>query len=253
MIDLHMHILHGLDDGPRTLEESVAIARESAALGVEAIAATPHVRHDYPTSPDEMECGVEELRARLEEAGVPIKILPGGEVAIERLDSLSRDEVHRFGLAGNPSYLLVETPYRGWPLDIEQRFFHLRVGGITPVLAHPERNAEVQEDIERVAGLVRSGALVQVTASSLAADAGRRTRETARRLIDEGLAHLVASDAHGPVLARIGLDTVADSIDDSELAHWLTRDVPAAIVADQPLPPRTARKRRKRLRLSRRA
>jgi protein-tyrosine phosphatase len=253
VIDLHVHILHGLDDGSRTLDESVAMAREASAFGVETIAATPHVRSDYPTSPDEMERRLQELRTRLEETGVRIQILAGAEIAIERLDSLSRDEVRRFGLAGNPSYLLVETPYRGWPLDIEPRFFHLRAAGITPVLAHPERNAEVQEDIERVAGLVRSGALVQVTASSLTADAGGRTRETGLRLIDEGLAHLVASDAHGPALARIGLDTVAASIDDAELAHWLTRDVPAAIVADRPLPPRAAGKRRRRLRLRPRA
>jgi hypothetical protein len=98
-----------------------------------------------------MERVLGELRARIEEVGVPIEVLPGGEVAIEQLDILSRDELRRFGLGGNPSYLLVETPYRGWPLEIEQQFFRLRALGITPVLAHPERNAEVQDDIERIA------------------------------------------------------------------------------------------------------
>jgi protein-tyrosine phosphatase len=252
VIDLHVHILHGLDDGPRTLDESVAIAQEAASHGIETIAATPHVRSDYPTSADEMESRLADLRIRLTEAAISVQILPGGEVSVESLDRICRVELRRFGLAGNPSYLLVETPYHGWPLEIDQRFFQLRAAGITPVLAHPERNAEVQADIRRVAGLVRTGALVQVTASSVAA-AGKRTRDTARRLIDEGLAHLAASDAHGVALARAGLDTLADSIGDPELAHWLTRDVPGAIVAGRPLPRRPERKRRGRLRLQRRA
>jgi protein-tyrosine phosphatase len=252
MIDLHVHILHGLDDGPRTMDESMAIAQEAAAHGVDTIAATPHVRSDYPTSADEMESRLADLRTRLAEAATPVQVLPGAEVSIESLDRLCRAELRRFGLAGNPAYLLVETPYHGWPLEIDQRFFQLRAAGITPVLAHPERNAEVQADIRRVARLVQTGALVQLTASSLAA-AGKRTRETAHRLIDERLAHIVASDTHGPDLTRAGLDTLAGLIDDADLAHWLVRDVPGAIVAGRPLPRRPERKRRGRLRRTWRA
>ena len=200
MIDLHSHILPGLDDGVRTLEESVELAREAAAGGVEAIAATPHVRRDFPTSADGMEAALREVQDAVAAAGIAIRVLAGGELALEQLGQRDPGELRRFGLGGNPAYLLVETPYHGWPLDVEDRFFRLRAAGITPVLAHPERNADVRSDLERVRRLVRAGTLVQVTASSLDGRGGRRARETALELVREGLVHLVASDLEDPLV-----------------------------------------------------
>jgi protein-tyrosine phosphatase len=245
LIDLHSHILPGLDDGMRTVEESVELARDAAAAGTEAIAGTPHVRREWPTTPAAMERALAEVQAAVEAAGVPIRILPGGELALEELD---RDlaELRRFGLGGNPDYLLVETPYYGWPLDIEHRLFQLRAAGITPLLAHPERNAEVQADPQKVAALVQSGTLVQITAASLDGRAGRRAQAMGLQLIDAGLAHVVASDAHAPDVRKGGLDGVAAAVGDADLARWLTHDVPAAIVAGTELPPRPERTRRKK-------
>ena len=105
------------------------------------------------------------LRAQLEEAGIPLDVRPGGEVAMEWLERLPVEELRRFGLGGNPRYLLVETPYYGWPLGLANALFSLSASGITPVLAHPERNAEVQLKPERLAPLVQSGVLVQITAA----------------------------------------------------------------------------------------
>jgi protein-tyrosine phosphatase len=244
VIDLHTHILPGLDDGPETLEESIAVARAAVADGVAAVAATPHIRDDYPTTPAEMERAVASLRARLAAAGIPLRILPGGEIAFEQLGRSSIAELRRFGLGGNPSYLLVETPYYGLPLDLDERLFRLRAAGITPVLAHPERNRELQDDLDRVVTLVRSGGLVQVTAASLHGRAGKRARSTAKKLVTSGLAHLVASDTHGPSLRRDGLASIADEIGDAGLATWLTTSVPVAIVDGTPLPPRPQRRRR---------
>ncbi len=115
MIDLHSHILPGLDDGAVDLADALEIARAAAADGITAIAATPHVREDYPTTADAMESGVRYLRAALEREGIGIELLPGGEVSLEQLDRLSHDELRRFGLAGNPSFLLIETPYWDFP------------------------------------------------------------------------------------------------------------------------------------------
>src|SRR6266536_524716 len=144
MIDLHSHILRGIDDGARSLEDSLEIARAAVEDGITVIAGTPHVRDDWPTDAGVMEYRVAELNAELQQAGVPLEVRPGGEIAVEWLARLSHDELRRFGLGGNPHYLLVETPYYGWPLALAGRLFSLRVAGLTPVLAHPERNAEVQ-------------------------------------------------------------------------------------------------------------
>ena len=244
MIDLHSHILPGLDDGPTTLEESLELAREAAAGGITAVAATPHVRDDYPTTPEAMELGLATLQARIDEAGIPLRILPGGEVAFEWLDRLPIAELRRFGLGGNPSYLLVETPYYGLPLDLDERLFHLRAAGVTPILAHPERNREVQDDLDPLARIVRSGTLVQITAASLDGRAGKRARTTAKTLVTSGLAHVVASDAHTASVRRGGLAHVAGEVGDTGLAEWLAAAVPAAIVAGAPLPMRPDRRRR---------
>ena len=248
MIDLHSHILPGVDDGPTTLQESLEIARRAAADGVRVIAATPHVRDDYPTSAETMERLVGEVRAALHEAQIPVDVRPGGEIAIDWLDRLSDDEIRRFGLGGSPRYLLVEFPYAGWPLSLHVWVFRLVSKEITPVLAHPERNADVQQNPEELRPLVDSGALVQITAASLDGRIGRVARGAAVELLDRGLAHLLASDAHTADVREAGLAGAVEAVNDPDLARWLTLDVPMAIVTDAPVPRRPETKKRRFLR-----
>ena len=244
MIDLHSHILPGLDDGATDLADALEIARAAVADGITTIAATPHVREDYPTTTDAMESGVRQLRAALEREGIDLELLPGGEVSLEQLDRLSHDELRRFGLGGNPKYLLIETPYSDWPLPFGEIVLRLGSFGITPVIAHPERNSAIQADLAKVAGLVHAGALIQVTAASLDGRLGSRTRASARKLVDDGLVHMVGSDAHTAGIREVGLSGARKVIGDERLAHWLTEAVPAAIVRDEPLPPRPTPMRR---------
>jgi protein-tyrosine phosphatase len=251
VIDLHSHVLPGVDDGCATLAESLELVRASAADGVTVLAATPHVRADYPTSPDMMEVRVERVREAVADAGIAVEILPGGEIALDRLDLLDEGELRRFGLGGNQEVLLLEFPYAGWPLALEEQLFHLQAAGFTPVLGHPERNAEVQAAPRRLAPLVERGVLVQVTAASLDGRLGRRAREAAMALVDDGLTHLVASDAHTPEIRTAGLSDAAAALD-PDIAQWLTRDVPAALVVggempERPEPPRRGRRFRFRL------
>lgn len=251
MIDLHSHILPGLDDGAATLDDALGIAEAAVADGIRVVAATPHVRAaDYPTSAEQMERQLDALQRELREAAVPLKLLPGGEIALDRLPELGDEELRRFGLAGNPRYLLLEAPYFGWPLGIEDTLFQLRLRGFTTVLAHPERNGEVQASPERLAPLVERGTLVQLTAASLDGRLGPGPQKTGLRLLELGLAHLLASDAHAPTLRQIGMAAAVREIGDDELARWLTEDVPAAIVAGGAIPPRPARPRRRFRRLS---
>jgi len=236
VIDLHSHILPGLDDGARSLGDALGMARTAVADGIATIAATPHVRSDFPTSASTMERAVDGLRTAFAEEGIELELLRGGEIALDRLDLISADELARFGLGGNPVYVLLEFPYEGWPVALPSIVLGLRARGVTPVIGHPERSRAVQADPERLRPIVLSGALCQLTTASLDGRLGRRNRDAAFDLLERGLAHLVASDAHMPDIRGIGMSGAADAVDDPALARWLTVTVPAAIVAGEPVP-----------------
>jgi protein-tyrosine phosphatase len=237
MIDLHSHILRGIDDGAGSLQDSVDIARAAVTDGIVAIAGTPHVRDDWPTKAEVMEERVAELRAELELAGVPLDVRTGGEIAVPWVPRLSSEELRRFGLGGS-RYLLIETPYYGWPLELPDLLLSLQEQGFAPVLAHPERNPEVASRPEQLEPLVEAGVLAQVTAASVDGRIGRRVQECGLLLIREGLAHLLASDAHHASVREVGMAEAAKRMGDRALARWLTWDVPAAILADEEIPPR---------------
>jgi protein-tyrosine phosphatase len=250
VIDLHTHVLPGVDDGCRTLEESVELVRAAAADGVYAIAATPHVRSDYPTEAATMEHLVEQVRAAVAAAGLAVEILPGGEIALDMLERLGLDGAARFGLGGNPRVVLLEVPYVGWPLVLESWVFRMQAAALVPVLAHPERNNEVQARPDLLGPLVEAGALVQLTAASVDGRLGSTARRTAATLLERGFAHLISSDAHTPRIRAAGLAGAAAAVGDPELGRWLTDDVPRALVTREPLPQRPLRRGR-RLRLGR--
>jgi protein-tyrosine phosphatase len=251
MIDLHSHVLPGVDDGAGSLAESLAILRAAAEDGIARIAATPHVRADYPTSPDTMERGVDALNRAAREAGIPIEVLAGGELDLEYAARLDDATLARFGLGGNATVLLLECPYHGWPLDLRDVAFRLAARGFSLVLAHPERNPDVQADPELLRPLVDSGVLVQLTSASVDGRLGARARQASRTLLNAGLAHLIASDAHAPQVRAVGMAAAAASIGDAALGDWLTGDVPAAIVAGSQLPVRPGRPQRRLLGLRR--
>lgn len=241
VIDLHSHILPGLDDGSARTEDALEMARSAVADGIRVVAATPHVRSDYPTAPAEMEEAVRLIRRELREQSIPLELLTGGEIALDMLPDLPDPVLRRFGLGGNPRYLLLESPYTGWPLGLEQTVFELQLRGFAIVLAHPERNEEVQESPERLERIVEMGALIQLTAASIDGRLGPRSQKTGLHLLERGLAHLLASDAHAPSVRQVGMATSARVIGDDALARWLTSDVPAAIVGDSQVPPRPER------------
>lgn len=245
MIDLHSHILPGLDDGVDSLEEARELARLVAAEGVEAIAATPHVRNDFPTTVEQMERGVAELREDFAAAGIELDVLHGGEIALERLDELTREELERFTLAQTGRYLLLETPYVGSPLALAPAVASLRSSELVPVIAHPERNADVQRRPELLESFVDLGALVQITAASLDGRFGRPSRRAAKALMKLRLAHLIASDAHGPELREAGLTAAVEAVGDASLAEYLVDEVPRAIILGVPVRPPPRRRGRR--------
>lgn len=238
MIDLHTHVLPGLDDGTRSLAEARALALDAAAQGVSVLAATPHVRDDYPTTPDAMEDAVAELREDFAREGVPVDVVHGAEVALDLLWAVPPPDLRRLTIAQTGRYLLLEVPYRGWPFAFESAVKRLVELGVTPLLAHPERNPEVQDRPDRVRDVVEAGALVQVTAASIEGSRDRAAQAAAWRLLELGLVHVIASDSHGPHIARQGMADAVAALGDPGLAKYLTEDVPGAIVAGAPVPER---------------
>lgn len=242
MIDLHSHILPGLDDGAQSLEDAHLLADAALGDGTSQMAATPHVRDDFPTTAGAMEEALAGLRRDFDERGVPLGLVAGGEISLEHLSRLPAEDLVRFSLAQTGRYLLVEFPYFGWPLSIASEISRLRRLGLTAILAHPERNADVQENPTALGPLVELGALVQLTAASVDGRLGRRSKRAAEALLGAGLAHLIASDSHGLDLRAPGLSGAVRAIRDRSLARYLTEEVPAAIVAGDAAPIRSRRR-----------
>jgi protein-tyrosine phosphatase len=217
----------------------VQIARGAVALGTAAIAATPHVTPEFPTTPEQMERGVADLRRWCEREAIDIQILHGAEIDLGILFQLAADDIARFSLAQNARYVLLEFPYRAWPHVLPGSVDVLKRLGMIPVLAHPERNPEVQDRPARLREAVNRGALVQITAGSLTGVLGKPAMQTAWNLLRLRLVHVVASDLHGPGAGRGALSSVAEVLDDKAMAY-LTSEAPAAIVAGDapPDPPR---------------
>jgi protein-tyrosine phosphatase len=191
LIDLHCHILPGVDDGALDVRDSAGLARQAAADGIEAICATPHIRHDHDVRIEEVEGRVEALNRHLHGEGIPVTVLSGGEVAETAVEGLSEDELARVSLGAGRWILLEPAP---GPLgeSLERRVEHLAERGHRSLIAHPERH--LSEDMfERMAALVGVGALIQATA-----DFFLREQMAAGMLAmaKAGLVHVLSSDAH---------------------------------------------------------
>ena len=196
MIDVHCHLLPEVDDGPRTMEASLQLARRAMEEGVTSIVVTPHAYHPYfETQHHNIMQEVAHLQQRLDDEQIPLTLYVGQEIRIfgELINALESGAAH--SLAGS-RYVLVELPSQSLPAYTEALFFQLQTTGYVPIIAHPERNQEFSRHPEKLHRLVSSGALSQVTTSSLTGQFGRHVRELALTFISNGLSQIVASDAH---------------------------------------------------------
>jgi protein-tyrosine phosphatase len=243
VIDLHCHILPGLDDGPANVDFSVAMARAAVEAGIHVTVATPHVRSDHPTRPEAIAHGVQVVNDALDAEGVELRVLPGAEVSLEKAAKLDDATLAELCL-GSGHYLLVECPYRSVDVDVEGILRSLQDRGFAPVLAHPERCPLFQRDSTRLARLVNGGALCSITAASLRGGFGSTVRRFAIDLLYDGLVHNVASDAHDhlhrPPEISTGFESAeADVPGIRGQASWFTVTAPVAIVTGRAsLPPR---------------
>ncbi len=238
MIDLHCHILPGIDDGALDLADSLAMARVAARDGIELIAATPHIRHDHDVRIPELAGRVQDVNVELSRNGVPVQVVTGGEVAETALEGLGDDELGAVSLGGGRWILLEPRP---GPLgdSLFEAVAELGERGFGSLIAHPERHLS-HDMFATIRRLIDAGALIQCTAAYLVAG---NARKGMLALAAAGLIHVLASDAHSshggrPLRISDGLAVLGQVELLSPHLDWIARDAPAAILkGERPEPP----------------
>lgn len=252
MIDLHCHLLPGIDDGPADEAATLDLARAQVAAGVTKVLCTPHAAHGYPANTgDAIIAATEQLRSRLHAAEIPLRIQAGAEVAIARAIELSDDELILLHL-GASDWLLLEPPLATDVPRLEQLVGGLQARGHKVLIAHPERCAAFHQDPKLLGELVKRGALAQVTATSLTGVFGRTVAKLARTMVDEGVVHVIASDAHDATRRAPGLAGPLEEAGLGWMTDWACQEVPAAMLGGEPIPPRPQSARTQRRGLLRR-
>jgi len=212
-VDIHCHLLAGIDDGPRDVARAVAMARGLVAAGVGTVCATPHHSTRWPTTPAQIRRAAGALRAALQEAGVPLNVYAGSEVAHDRIPALTDRALRGFALGGG-RWLLVEPPPRA-RVDLLPTCERLGALGMNLVIAHPERAEYFQEDPTRILPLLARGARAQITAGSLLGRHRSRAQAAAEAICALDPSVIIASDAHasrrrGPEVLPPALERLAD-------------------------------------------
>nr|WP_289037966.1 CpsB/CapC family capsule biosynthesis tyrosine phosphatase [uncultured Allobacillus sp.] len=196
MIDLHSHILFGVDDGAQTIEDSVEMARAAVADGIRVIYATPHhLTTRYENERDVVLPKLNELNAEFDRLGIDLVVKPGQELRIHG-DLLEGLQEGTSIPLGNTDYMLVEFPSNHVPRYTERVLFDIQSAGYKPIIVHPERNSDLIQNPDKLLELVQNGVLTQVTAASIAGKFGKKIKEFSMQLIESNLTHFVASDAH---------------------------------------------------------
>lgn len=246
VIDLHAHVLPGVDDGPVSWQEAVELVQQAAADGISTIVATSHMMPDgvFANHRGILLPLVAELKEHLHRSGVNVEIYPGGEVYMspDVIARLERGELLTYGDAGR--YMLLEMPASEVPAYAESVVSELRDMGITPIIAHPERNVGVMQKPARVKPLLDAGALLQVNAGSLRSK--HASRDVAKYLLTHGYVHFLATDCHGVYSRRPRLKRYVEMVREwigADAADKLVRGNPAAVLAGKTLDPPQVKER----------
>lgn len=234
LIDLHSHILPGLDDGAQNDTEALEMLRIAAADGIDIIAATPHADR---ATPDQILEGAHRLNELARQEGLAISVVPGSEVRIDA-DLPERHEAAQLVTLNQNSYLLLELWLMGdWPPYLRTAIYDCQRAGLMPILAHAERYPAVQRSPMIVADLVAAGVLIQINAGSLLHPAGSKTRDVAETLLRSHLVHVIASDAHHATLRAPRLQGALDyarSVVGHKYLGWI-EEAAGAILAGEPV------------------
>ncbi|WP_462410336.1 tyrosine-protein phosphatase [Neobacillus sp. Marseille-QA0830] len=232
MIDLHCHILPGVDDGAKDLSESIEMARQAVEQGIHTIVATPHhLNNQYENPKQTIISRVEGLNQALQNEQIDLKILPGQETRIygEMLQGYDAGEIQPIN---GTQYVLVEFSSSHVPRYTEQLFYDLQMNGLIPIIVHPERNQEIIERPEILYQLVKKGAFTQATAASICGDFGKKIKNFTLQLIEANLTHFIASDAHNLASRQFRMRQAFDTIQSNygnDLVYLLTENAELVI------------------------
>ncbi|QFF99875.1 hypothetical protein PB01_14155 [Psychrobacillus glaciei] len=224
LVDIHNHILPGLDDGAQSMEEAILLAANAVANGVTHIIATPHhLNGKYMNSSIVVKEAVASIFRELSNKNIPVKILPGQEIhltpnILEDLDN------NLLTLANSGKYILIELPYNHIPAQTLESFYQIQLKGYIPIIAHPERNSELRRNKQLLYEFVNKGALIQITASSLIGANGRSLKMYTKKLIKHNLVHFISSDAHHyvkrPFLLKKAYQYVEKKFSESHVTYF---------------------------------
>ena len=236
MIDIHHHLLYGLDDGAVDLETSLEMAKIAIKDGITHVACTPHANSDYVFRPEENAALLAELQQKL---GDRLTLGLGCDFHLS-FDNIEDALAHptKYTVNGK-KYLLVEFPDFGIPQNISSSFYEMAVAGMVPILTHPERNLTLMQKPEKLAQWLRMGCLVQVTAGSLIGRFGRGPQRIARELLDWGWVHVIATDAHNTTSRPPVMSTAFEFLSQhygEETAERLCVQNPEAVFEGKGLP-----------------
>jgi protein-tyrosine phosphatase len=216
--DLHIHVLPGVDDGPADLGEALALAADAVADGTTLAVTTPHIRPGYVTDVTELPDRVAEFQLELARERIPLQLRVGGELAHGMVDRLSQYELELIA-QGPPGarWILLEAPFPGFGPAFHDAADELRERGFGVVIGHPERSARLGEDLASLRHEVLYGSVLQLNVWTIAGRHGEEARDIALRLVGEGLASVVASDAHAdwrrPLIGRAVNDLLRAGVD----------------------------------------
>jgi protein-tyrosine phosphatase len=239
MVDIHHHLLPGLDDGAKDLETSVEMARMAAEDGITHVIATPHASNRYTFDPGLVAERLASLREAVAAQGIPLTIATGCDFHLS-YDNIQDAERHprKYTLNSTP-YLLVELPDHGFPPSLSETFYELRVAGMVPILTHPERNPTLQSAPDRLMPWLREGLLIQITTSSVVGEMGTRAKKMAHQLLANRWVHFLATDSHNvktrPPRMSEARDVVARKYGQA-YAHSLCTANPQAVFNSNELP-----------------
>lgn len=234
MIDLHSHILPGLDHGAHDWDEAIMLCQVAVEDGIKTIAATPHINDVFPNTKEAILAVLAEMRHRVADAGLDIEIVEGGDYHIS--DDLGPDTVLTLG--GNGRYFLLEFPYQILPPHSDNYVESLIRQGLTPVVTHPERIFAIHGREEKIEPLIKKGAVVQITGDSLTGNFGPDCRYSAVKMLKKGWVHIIASDAHWVDERRPELSEAlkeATRIVGADKARALVEENPRKILAAEDL------------------
>ena len=252
LIDLHCHLLPGIDDGAANLEISLEMARLAVADGISVCACTPHIQPGvFNNEPDDIRARIVALQVELDAAGIPLRLVHGSDAHI-RPDFVAALQTNRVLALNETRYVLVEPPHHTHPPRLENLLFDILTAGYVPVVTHPERLRWMPEHYNTLARYVDSGVWMQITAGSVMGRFGAAPKSLSERMLADGLVHIIATDAHSPrrrpPFLREGMLAAAAIVGEDE-ARRMVEDRPRMILDNvvervRPVAP-TARKKKK--------